>query len=165
MKKVLIAYISKTNTTKEIGEHIKVALQNEEVSVDVLSFDEVKNIEDYNAVIVGAPINGMMWLPEATEFVIVNKDYLSKVPAAYYFVSYLFKNGRKMWRKAIDKSLKKPISAVKPVAVGKFTGRVEKKFPRLFRWMFGIKKDLPLDLVDFKQADEFIAEFKQYLKQ
>ena len=163
MKKVLIAYISKTNTTKEIAEHIKIALQTEEVSVDVLSFNEVTNIEDYNAVIVGAPINGMMWLPEATQFVESNKDALNKVPTAYYFVSYLFKDGRKMWRKAIDKSLNKSIAAVKPVAVGKFTGRVEKKFPKFFSWVFGIKKDLPLDLVDFKQADEFVAEFKQHL--
>ena len=164
MKKVLIAYISKTNTTKEIAEHIKVALQTEDVGVDVLSFNEVKNIGEYNAIIVGSPINGMMWLPQATEFVLDNKEKLGRVPVAYYFVSYLFKDGRKMWRKAIDKSLNKPIAAVKPVAIGKFSGRVEKKFPRFFAWIFGIKRDLPLDLVDFKQADEFVAEFKQYLK-
>ncbi|MDD4211651.1 MAG: flavodoxin domain-containing protein [Clostridia bacterium] len=164
MKKVLIAYISKTNTTKEIGEHIKVALQTEEVSVEVLSFSEVKNIAAYDAVIIGAPINGMMWLPEATNFVISNKETLNKVPTAYYFVSYLFKDGRKMWRKAIDKSFNKASAAVKPVAVGKFTGRVGKKFPKFFAWVFGIRRDLPLDLVDFKEADEFVEEFKQHIK-
>lgn len=164
MKKVLIAYISKTNTTKEIAEHIKVALQTEEVSVDVLSFNEIKNIEDYSAVIIGSPINGMMWLPQATAFVESNKEELNKVPTAYYFVSYLFKDGRKMWQKAIDKSLNKASQIVKPVAVGRFSGRVDKKFPMFFAWVFGIKRDLPLDLVDFKQADKFVAEFKQYLK-
>jgi menaquinone-dependent protoporphyrinogen oxidase len=163
MKRVLIAYISKTNTTREIAEHIKDALQTDEVNVDVLNFGEVKSVAEYNAVIVGSPINGMMWLPQANEFVMSNKDALNKVPTFYFYVSYLFKDGRKMWKKAIDKSLNKAAKTVKPVAIGKFSGRVDKKFPRFFGWMFGIKRDLPLDLVDYNQADEFVKKIKESL--
>jgi len=68
-----------------------------------------------------------------------------------------------MWKKAIDKSLNKAAKTVKPVAIGKFSGRVDKKFPRFFGWMFGIKRDLPLDLVDYNQADEFVKKIKESL--
>lgn len=164
MKKILIAYISKTNTTKEISQYIKNELQTNDTSVDVLTFNEVENILDYSAVIVGSPINGMSWLPEAHNFVKSNKDALKSIPVAYFFVSYLYKDSRKMWRNIIDKSLKKSSELVKPVVIGKFSGRVEKKFPAFVSFIFGVKKTLPLNLVDFKQVDEFIAQLKPYIK-
>ena len=164
MKKVLIAYMSKTNTTREVAEYIRKNLQTKEIKIDILKFHEVENITDYQFVIVGAPINGMMWIPQAHAFVQEHQQALKQIPVAYFFVSYLFKNGRKMWRNAINKSLDKPSALVKPVAVGKFTGRVEKKFPKFFAFVFGVKKDLPLNLVDLTQADEFIEQIKQNLK-
>ena len=163
MKKILIAYITKTNTTKEYAEHIKKGLEGEEVKVDLLRLEQVNNLKNYDAVIIGSPINGMMWTPDASNFVKEHVDELSKVTTAYYFVSYMYHDGRPMWHNAIDKSMAKVSNMVKPVIIGKFSGKVDRKFPRFFAWVFGIKKDTALNLVNLKLADKFVVDFKKYL--
>jgi menaquinone-dependent protoporphyrinogen oxidase len=163
MKKVLIAYVSKTNTTREYAEYIKEQLQSEAVQVDVVEVSQVTNLHSYDVAVIGSPINGMMWLPEAVQFVEANKEDLTKLPTFYFFVSYIYESGRKMWKKAIDSSMNTVSKIVSPVAVGKFSGRVEKKFNRFISFLFGLKKDTPLNLVSLQKADELIEKIKQQL--
>jgi menaquinone-dependent protoporphyrinogen oxidase len=165
MSKILIAYMTKTGTTREVAEEIARIAGDKGIIPDVLPLSAVESPGGYDAVLIGAPINGMQWLPEASDFVEKHKEALKKIPTAYFFVSYLVNSGCGFWRKIIRKSLDKVSETVKPVKVGMFDGRVEKAFPAFARFLFGLKKDIPLDLRDWDAirawGEEYITEISK----
>jgi len=164
MKKLCIAYVTKTNTTKEIAEEIGKIAREKEWTVKVLPLTAVADLREYDAVLIGAPINGMQWLPPAVEFVEKHQNVLAERPTSYFLVSYLMNSGAKMWKKTIDKSLNKVSELVQPFMIGKFDGRVEDEFGTIPRLLFGLKKDTPLDLRDWDQIRRWSKEFIEELE-
>jgi menaquinone-dependent protoporphyrinogen oxidase len=164
MKKLCIAYVTKTNTTKEIAEEIAKIAREKDWDVKVLPVSAIASLEEFDAILIGAPINGMQWLPEAVEFVEKNQAALKTISTSYFLVSYLMNSGAKMWKKTIDKSLNKVKAIVQPVKIGKFDGRIEDEFPGFARLLFGVKKGTPLDLRDWDGirawANEYIEELE-----
>ena len=163
MNKLCIAYVTKTNTTKEIAEEIGKIAREKDWTVKVLPLTAVADLSEYDAVLIGAPINGMQWLPPAVEFVEKHQKTLSTIPTAYFLVSYLMNSGAMRWRKLIDKSLNKASKLVTPFKVGKFDGRVEDEFGTIPRLLFGLKKNTPLDLRDWNQIRTWAREYLQEL--
>ncbi|MCK5816406.1 MAG: hypothetical protein KAH15_00245 [Candidatus Marinimicrobia bacterium] len=162
MSKLCIAYVTKTNTTKEIAEEIGKVAREKNWNVKVLPVSAIANLEKFDAILIGAPINGMQWLPEANEFVEKHQKTLQEIPTAYYLVSYLMNSGAKRWQKTINKSLNKASALVKPMMIGKFDGRIEDEFGAVPRLLFGVKKGTTLDLRDWNAirawANEYIDE-------
>ncbi len=162
MSKLCIAYVTKTNTTKEIAEEIAKVAREKSWEVKVLPVSAVADIQEFDAILIGAPINGMQWLPEAVEFVKKNQAALKEISTSYYLVSYLMNSGGKRWKKMIGKSLNKISALVKPLMIGKFDGRVEDEFGTIPRLLFGLKKNTPLDLRDW---DAIRAWGKKYIEE
>ena len=152
MKRVLIAYVTKTNTTKEVAAEIRQVLEAQGFLTDVLPIADVASLTEYQAVIVGAPINGMNWHPDATAFVTRFQQELNAVPTSFFLVSYLLFTGCDFWKKIIRKRLDKVSALVKPVSVGMFGGRIEKPFPAFPRFMFGVKKGAPIDVTNLEDV-------------
>lgn len=146
MKKIMVAYVTKTGTTKEAAQEIGKVFSEKDIEVDIVELKEAKNPEDYDAVIIGAPINGMQWHPDAVAYVENNAEELREVYVSYYLMSYIFFTGRKLWRNAIKNSLNKVSKTVEPVAVGMFGGKINSRFTGFLRVFFGIKKDAPTDV-------------------
>jgi len=151
LSKILIAYLTKTNTTKEIADEIAGIFKSRDIAAEVKAIPEIKDLSSYSGVIVGAPINGMVWLPEAYKFIEDNKEVLKNMPTAYFFVSYMIEEGREFWKNKIRKSLDSAKALVRPVSVGMFGGRVTSGFPAIFRFIFGIKKDALKDVRDWNK--------------
>ncbi len=164
MKKLCIAYVTKTNTTKEIAEEIAKVARDKDWEVKVLPLSAIASLEDFDAILICAPINGMQWLPPAVEFVEKHQKALNEIPTAYYLVSYLMNSGAKMWKKTINKSLNKVSELVQPIKIGKFDGRVEDEFGTIPRLLFGLKKDTPLDLRDWDAIRAWASEYVQELE-
>ncbi|MCG8569992.1 MAG: flavodoxin domain-containing protein [Spirochaetes bacterium] len=164
MKKILITYLSKTGSTKEVAEEISKVLNENQLETDVIELTTVSSLADYSAVIIGAPINGMKWLSEAEEFVEKNKDVLNSLPTAYYFLSIIRNNGRKFFSKLIEKSLDRVSSIVKPIKIGKFGGYSSSPLPGFLRFLFGLKKDLPKDLRNWDEIKSWAKELADILK-
>ena len=165
MKRLCIAYVTKTNTTKEIAEEIGKIAREKEWTAKVLPLTAVADLREYDAVLIGAPINGMQWLPEANEFVEKHQKVLSERPTSYFLVSYLMNSGAQCWRKLIDKSLNKVSKIVSPFSIGKFDGRVEDEFGAVPRLLFGVKKGTPLDLRDWDQIRAWAKEYIETLEE
>ena len=85
-EKVLIAYDTVHGSTTSIAEKIGEILCEKGFQVDVRLARRVKDISDYDAVIVGSAIRELKWLLDATWFLRRHKETLSEIPVAYFFV-------------------------------------------------------------------------------
>jgi len=175
MKKILITYYTRTNTTKDISEKIGEILRSELTEVTIAPMEstmdaktdapmyDTSNLSDYDAVIIGAPIHGMRWSTEAVNYVSAHASELASTKTAYFFCSYMIKTGRAFWKKAIDKSLDMVNEHISPIQKGKFGGRLDKPFGGFPRLIFGVKKDAPIDVVDWDEVTAFAEKIKAEL--
>ena len=158
MSKVLIAYTTKTGTTKEISNEIANVFKEKGIEADVLSISEIKSLDEYTAVVVGSPVNAMRILPEAIKFVKDNQESLKKIPTAYFNVSYMLDLGREFVKKKIRTSLNSISKIVEPVKTGLFGGKVDSKLPGFARVLFGVKKGAPVDVRDSQKVRKWAEE-------
>ena len=123
--KILIAYASEFGTTGEVAVAIGDVLCQEGNTVETKWIKNVKDINNYDQVIIGSAIHTDNWMSEATEFVTANQHILSKLPVAYFFTCLaLSKRNEQAERKAMEYSdkLYAMVPQVKPVSVGRFAG-------------------------------------------
>ena len=86
---------------------------------------DVKDIESYQAVVVGSAIRGKAWLPEAVQFVQVNRKALSKKPFAAFLVCMtLAMPGGEKYRKNVSEWLEPVRAFARPVSEGLFAGEL-----------------------------------------
>lgn len=83
-KQVLITYATKYGATKEIAERIGKTLQDVGLTVDVLPVDEVKNLSDYGAVILGSAVYAGHWRKEAVSFLEAHEKALATRPTWFF---------------------------------------------------------------------------------
>jgi len=137
MNKILVTYASQFGSTKEVAEVIAEVLAQENTIVEAKWIREVKDLEGYNAVVVGSAIQYDRWMPEARQFVATHQDTLSKLPVAFFFTCLtLSKKTPKSNRQAMGyaEKLKALLSHSKPLSIGRFAGVLNySKMPFVFR--------------------------------
>jgi len=82
--KVLVGYATKYGSTQEVASVIADVLREGEHSVDLLALREVNSLEEYSAVVVGAPFYMFKWLKDARKFLSRNQKALELVPVAVF---------------------------------------------------------------------------------
>jgi menaquinone-dependent protoporphyrinogen oxidase len=85
--KVLVAYSSKHGATKGIAEFIGERLRGDGLDVDVTDVAEARNLEMYDAFVIGSALYMGNWMKETKQFVSQNNSILSKRPV------WLFSSG------------------------------------------------------------------------
>lgn len=152
MNKVLVAYTSKTGTTRNYAEVLASALKGQRFEVDVMTLAEARSLDGYDAVLIGAPINGMQLVPEAVSFVTLNQAKLAGKKTAVFSVSYMYGKARNLWNRAIEKSTAKAASMAGTSDWKVFPGKIDKPMPGFARLLFGFPADLPIDRHDPEAA-------------
>ena len=148
MKNILIAYATKTGTTEERAKEIAAVLAERGFRAETKPMGQVGSLAEWDGIVLGAPVNGMDWIPEAAAFVAARKAELDRSRVAVFFVSYLYSGGRPMWRKAIEKNLAKAASSSGAGATAVLGGRLSSPLPAFARFLFGKPKNSPLDARD-----------------
>lgn len=105
MKSVLIAYYTRTDSTREIAERLASLLQHDNLRVEVLPFSQDVDLSLYDIIVIGAPIHGMHWANEASTYLNAHQDMLKRKPLALFYSSYLYQLARPFWQRQIAKSL------------------------------------------------------------
>ena len=77
---VLVVYASRHGATEGIADRIASRIRASGASVDVRHVDETQTLEDYDAVVFGAPVYDGSWPPEADRFVAAHGDSLAARP-------------------------------------------------------------------------------------
>lgn len=149
MSHALIAYYTKTDSTREIADEIGKILSERDITVDIRPFSAVEELDSYSYIIIGAPINGFKWFPEASQFVEANQTILQSKKTACFLLSYLLVKGRPFIQRKMRNALDDVIEMIHPSHVGYFGGRVDAAFPPFISWLFGISKDSPKDVRDW----------------
>jgi menaquinone-dependent protoporphyrinogen oxidase len=85
--KVLVAYASKYGATRGIAEFIGQKLQERGIDAVVLSVDAAKDVEAYDAFVVGSALYIFHWMKEARKFLDRNRSVLTSCPV------WLFSSG------------------------------------------------------------------------
>lgn len=148
MKRIAIVYTTKTGTTKEAAEIIKRTLESGDFQVDVMTLEKATDLTGYEGIIIGAPINGFKWVPEAVAFVEKQAPFLKTVPTALFAMNYIGQMGRPGIKNTLTKNFDGVKAWIKPLDVTLFGGKIDKELPGPVRLLFGVKKGAPLNVMD-----------------
>lgn len=124
-KKFLVAYASKYGSTAEVADVIGKELCSRGAPVDVLLIKNIGDLSSYRGVVVGSAIYQGKWLPEAVDFVKMNREVLRRVPVAYFMVCMTMREATEENRRkvlAYLDPLLKEVPQVKSVGIGTFAG-------------------------------------------
>lgn len=77
---ILVVYASRHGATTEIAARIAERLNRAGTAVELRRVDEVETLDQYDAVVFGAPVYDQNWLPEANRFAAEYREALSERP-------------------------------------------------------------------------------------
>jgi menaquinone-dependent protoporphyrinogen oxidase len=142
-QRVLVAYATMAGSTVGIAEEIGKILRHAGYAVDVKQVDDIMDVTDYTAAVIGSPIHGKAWMPEALEFVRTYRHALGKILVAYFTSSItLGMVDSPNIRRRMDSyliPLQDEVYEVEPVSIEHFAGVLDfKKLPFVYRlvWPF-----------------------------
>lgn len=132
--KALLTYASRAGSTAEIAEAMARTLRQNGVAVDLLCLQDVKDLSPYRAVIVGSPIRGSKWLPEAMRFIQSHRRELAKKRCATFTVCItLAMSNTDQYRQAVGRWTAPVRDLIQPVSEGLFPGVLDfTKLPLTF---------------------------------
>ena len=136
-KSILLAYATRYGSTQEVAETITTTLREDGVKVDIQPMQDVKNLDNYSAVVLGAAIYNARWHPEAHKFLSKYQETLRQLPVAIFALGPLTISDAAILRsrRQLDMELEK-YPWLKPVAVEMFVGKSDPAklgiFDRLF---------------------------------
>jgi menaquinone-dependent protoporphyrinogen oxidase len=121
---ILVAYATRSGSTQEVAEKIAATLREGGLTVDVQPVKQVRTLDGYGAVVVGAPLYMSDWLKEARDFLSRHRATLATVPVAVFALGPTEdkEKDRTETRKQFDKMLSK-FPWLTPVAAELFGGR------------------------------------------
>jgi menaquinone-dependent protoporphyrinogen oxidase len=133
-KKILVAYASTHGSTQEVSESVAATLREHAFSVDLLPAQEVRSLQGYRAVVLGAPIYMFHLHKHALHFLTRHQKALSGGVPIAIFAGGPFASGngnaeeeQNAWvevRKQLDQELAK-FPWLRPVSVELIGGKFD----------------------------------------
>jgi menaquinone-dependent protoporphyrinogen oxidase len=137
---ILIAYATRYGSTQEVAEKIAATLRENSLKVDVQPVKQVRTLDGYHAVVLGAPLYIGSWLKDAQRFLTQHQAALSKLPVAIFSLGPTRADeATTEVRVSLDAQVSK-FPWLKPVAVELFGGKYD---PAKLRFPDTILKVLP----------------------
>ncbi len=123
---ILVAYATKHGSTQEVAEAIAATLREHALEVEVQPASEVRALDSYGAVVLGAPLYNGHWHKEASHFLKRHRTALSQRPVAIFALGprSAAEEERRSSRKQLDRALAKA-SWLAPVAIEVFGGVID----------------------------------------
>ena len=131
-KSILLAYATRYGSTQEVAETITAALRKVGLEVDIQPMQEVRTLDTYDAVVLGAAIYNAKWHSDAHQFLSQHQEALRQRLVVIFALGPLSNSDTAMRnsRRQLDKELAK-YPWLKPVAVEIFAGKYDPSKPGL----------------------------------
>ncbi len=123
--RILIAYVSRTGVTAEFAQTLAQAPAFAADSVQVLKMQDVRDLDGFDAVILGSSVRFGQWLAEAQKFVESRQKDLTQRPTALFTVHDLNRGGDAASRLQREAYLAKVRPLLQARCEGFFVGRTE----------------------------------------
>ena len=135
---ILVAYATRYGSTQEVAEAVAETLRESGLEVDLQPMREVRTLEGYGAVVLGAALYMYRWHKDARRFLSRHRKALEELPIAVFAVGPV-KDPRdeEEWRNSrdqLDKELEKH-TWLKPVAIEILGGKFD---PALLRFPLNV---------------------------
>jgi len=129
-KSILLAYASRFGSTQEVAETIASTLSEAGLEVDLQPMQEVKSLDRYDAVVLGAAIYNAKWNGDAHQFLSKHQDTLTQLPVVIFTLGPLSASeaAERNSRRQLDNELAK-YPWFKPVTVEIFVGKYDPSKP------------------------------------
>ena len=124
-KKILLAYGTVSGSTGEVAQAIAEEMQTSGAVVDVKPVEVVRDLAEYDAVVVGTAVRMFRILGKTKRFLRAHRNALSQLPVAYFLVCLTMgEETHENVQKATDYA--KPMVKTKaPVSLGLFGGCID----------------------------------------
>jgi menaquinone-dependent protoporphyrinogen oxidase len=125
-KSILLTYATRFGSTQEVAETIAATLREAGLEVDIRPMQEVKQLDQYDAVVLGAAIYNAKWHPDAHQFLSQHQRTLMQQPVVIFALGPLSTSdvAKRNSRRQLDSELAKYLW-LKPVAVEMFVGKLD----------------------------------------
>jgi menaquinone-dependent protoporphyrinogen oxidase len=155
-KRILIAHVSKCGATAEVAEAVGETLRAAGLTVDVRRAQDVKTLDDYDAIILGSAARIGRLLGGAVRFAKKHQAALAQKKVAYFVVCMTMKQDTPQNRETVTGYLAPLRQVCEPISQGMFAGRMtlETMGPV---WRFFLRNSKPEDLGDFRNWDAIRA--------
>ncbi len=154
---ILVTYSTVYGSTQEVAERVATALRDGGLEVELLPVRQVRSLDPYHAVVLGAPLYMFHWHKDALGFLSRHRKGLAAKPIAIFALGPL-NNVEKEFVDAsatLDKELAQ-FPWLSPVAIEMFGGKLE---PAKFRFphnLIPFMRNLPAsDIRDWAKIEEW----------
>jgi len=123
---VLVAYATRYGSTQEVAEAVAATLREQGLEVDFSPMREVRTLEQYRAVVLGAPLYMFRWHKDALHFLARHHEAITQRPVAIFALGP-FHAEEKEYREVrgqLDKELAK-FPWLTPRAIAIFGGKFD----------------------------------------
>jgi menaquinone-dependent protoporphyrinogen oxidase len=141
-QRILIVYASQHHSTGGIANAVEKVLCENGTYVETKEIKDVTDLNRYDAVIIGGPIQFDKWVPATREFITMHQDILTRLPVAFFFscmaLSQQTEKSRRQGQKYAD-NLRNTFPKINPLAIGQFAGVLNlTKMPLYLRLVFRV---------------------------
>jgi menaquinone-dependent protoporphyrinogen oxidase len=138
---ILVAYATRYGSTQQVAEQVAATLRECGLEVDLEPVRQVRRLEGYRAVVLGAPLYIGHWLKDARRFLARHREALMERPVAIFTLGPT-RADEQEWqgvRAQLDQELAK-FPWLAPVAVELFGGKYD---PAKLRFPDSLLASLP----------------------
>lgn len=127
-KKILVGYASRYGSTQEVAEGIAATLREHGLAVDLKLAQDVRSMEGYHAVVLGAPLFMFHWHKDALKFLSRHHKALMELPVAVFVLGPVHDpHDEQEWKSSSDQ-IKKELEKfpwLTPAALEMFGGKYD----------------------------------------
>jgi menaquinone-dependent protoporphyrinogen oxidase len=123
---VLVAYATRYGSTQEVAEAVAATLRERGLAVDIQPMRDVRTLDQYRAVVLGAPLYMFHWHKDALHFLARHRAALTTRPVAIFALGPLHAEEKEFQevRGQLDKELAK-FPWLTPAAIEIFGGKFD----------------------------------------
>ncbi|MEZ4668121.1 MAG: flavodoxin domain-containing protein [Anaerolineae bacterium] len=153
--KILVAYATRTGSTREVAEFVAQILRKAGAEVDVRLAREIFDLSWYDGVVLGTAIRDKHALPEAITFAQRHQRQMRDMPVAYFTLGITMIENTPQNRQLATGYIEPLLQAKQPVSLGLFAGRIDQSllsWPR--RLLLSLFKSGPMAEADHRDWDK-----------
>lgn len=106
---ILVAYATRYGSTQEVAEAVAATLRERGLAVDIQPMRQVRVLDQYGALVLGAPLYMFHWHKDALHFLAQHREALTRRPVAVFALGPLHAEEKEFQgaREQLDKELAK----------------------------------------------------------